>query len=112
MLGSSSWCISRDKHYFDSYTSNEKNQYFIYNFDYSSRDNKSMTGLTLNSDGSYNTAHKKDDEYYKMDNYLAKVQLLILRNDNDNYPNMADEYLNMLKNEDVVKNKSIKPAIK
>ena len=31
-LGSSSWCISRDPHYFSSYTENDNKQYFIYNF--------------------------------------------------------------------------------
>lgn len=61
LLGSTSWCISRDETYFNSYTSNGKEQYFIYDFTYDAEDCESMIGITLDS-GSYSTAHYRDDE--------------------------------------------------
>src|SRR5690606_34900688 len=49
-IGSTSWCISRHEHYFDSYTENNAVQLFIFDFNKSSKDNKSMIGMTLYSD--------------------------------------------------------------
>lgn len=60
-LGSSSWCISRDKHYFDSYTSDKASQYFVYNFNKDSKDNESMIGITIKNN-QVSAAHLKDDK--------------------------------------------------
>lgn len=60
-LGSSSWCISRDKHYFESYTSDKADQYFVYNFSKDSKDNESIIGITIKNN-QVSAAHLKDDK--------------------------------------------------
>jgi len=60
-LGSSSWCISYAKNYWDSYADVFSNQYFIYDFTKSLSDKKSMIGVTVNPDGSFKASHFKDD---------------------------------------------------
>lgn len=61
-LGISSWCISREQSYFDSYSSG-KSQYFYFDFTKDSKSNLSMIGFTIKKDGEQYTAHQKDDEY-------------------------------------------------
>lgn len=61
-LGSTSWCISRQKHYFNSYTSDNNKQFFVYNFNLDSTDEDSMIGMTLHKDNSLYVAHSKFDE--------------------------------------------------
>jgi superoxide dismutase len=61
LMGSGSWCISRQETYFNSYTGNERDQYFIFDYTKKAEDNGSMIGITLNN-GEYYTAHYKDDE--------------------------------------------------
>lgn len=60
-LGSSSWCITREPHYFEGYVKNGEKQYFIYDFTKRYIDNSSMIGITLDK-GHYATAHYKNDE--------------------------------------------------
>lgn len=60
-LGSSSWCISYSKNYWDSYADVFSNQYFIYDFSKQLSDKKSMIGVTVNPDGSFKAHHFKDD---------------------------------------------------
>jgi len=60
-LGSSSWCISYSKNYWDSYADVFSNQYFIYDFTKPLSDKKSMIGVTVNPDGSFKASHFKDD---------------------------------------------------
>jgi len=66
-LGSSSWCISREESYFESYTENNNVQYFIYDFNKLSSDNNSMIGITLDSDGLIYAAHLKNDDSVEQD---------------------------------------------
>lgn len=91
LLGSNSWCISRSSHYFSSYTKDGNRQYFIYNFNKSIKDINSMIGLTLEKDGSYNTAHLKNDDHKITDNFLYGIQLNILQNQIDTYPELLSE---------------------
>ncbi len=63
-FGSPSWCISRYKNYFTDYTSNDSRQFFIYDFNKSEKDNKSMIGFTLYKNGRLRTQHLKNDDYY------------------------------------------------
>lgn len=63
IFGSPSWCISTSKHYFESYTSDENKQYFVFDFNKEITSNYSMIGITLDKNGKFNTAHLKDDEY-------------------------------------------------
>lgn len=82
-LGSSSWCIVRQQHYFDSYSSNGNKQYFYFDFNKESSDDNSMIGFTIQKDGSLDTAHVKDDTFIKFDTeyesiYLATIKKEIL----------------------------------
>lgn len=60
-IGSSSWCISRDESYFNSYAKGRE-QYFIFDFSKDNTDNRSMIGITLEKNGEYSAGHYKDDE--------------------------------------------------
>jgi len=76
-LGSNSWCISRDEHYFNHYTENECKQYFIYDFKQSAKSVKSMLGLTLTPDYKLRAAYTKSDSELKdkvlIENIIEKV---------------------------------------
>lgn len=85
-LGISSWCISRDKHYFNSYTGKGEHQYFIYNFNKDSADNHSMIGITINADGTYYTGHIKNDDGVEYDNAIENIHLKIIQNSKNVYP--------------------------
>lgn len=61
-LGTNNWCISRSNTYFNDYTNNNQNQYFIYDFTKESEDTLSMIGITINDDGTLYAAHKKNDD--------------------------------------------------
>lgn len=91
LLGSSSWCISRDKQYFNSYTAENCKQYFVYDFNKGSKDTKSMIGITLSEDGSYYAAHIKDDTSISIDN-IKHLQLKIISKSIEKYP-LLDESL-------------------
>lgn len=67
LLGSSSWCIVRDEHYFKSYTSYGNEQYFVFDFSKESSDESSMMGITLDNRGDYSAAHFKDDSEMRED---------------------------------------------
>lgn len=72
LLGSQNWCISRQEHYFNSYSNNRK-QYFIWDFTMPSHSKLSQIGITLELSGKYHTAHYKDDSQcapeYVVDNF-------------------------------------------
>lgn len=98
-LGSSSWCISREEHYFNSYTSNGSRQYFIYNFNEPSDSNDSMVGITLNKDGTYYTAHlKNDDEIsYSQSEYIKHFQKQIILNNLKDFPELSPKMMKWVK---------------
>lgn len=60
-LGSGSWCITRNKTYFDQYTEQGSKQYFIYDFNQSSKNTKSLIGVTLLKTLKVKAAHTKSD---------------------------------------------------
>lgn len=60
-LGSGSWCITRNKTYFDQYTEQGAKQYFIYDFNQSSKNTKSLIGITLLKTLKVKAAHTKSD---------------------------------------------------
>lgn len=96
-LGSSSWCIVRNKHYFDSYTEDGNKQYFIFDFNKSSSDNESMIGVTLDKNGSITTSHLKNDDYY--DNCRVKLKNvidLILDKQSELYPSKSNKIKNSM----------------
>lgn len=75
LLGSTSWCISRDEYYFDSYKGEQDKQLFMYDFNRSTTDKDSMIGLTLNREGKVTAAHLKDDTSMKED--TAKIKAIL-----------------------------------
>lgn len=70
-IGSASWCISRDESYFKSYADNRE-QYFLFNFNKESTDCESMIGVTLEKNGDFNIAHYKDDSDCEEDDELVE----------------------------------------
>lgn len=60
-LGSSSWCISYDEHYFKEYIYNYRSQYFIYDFNKDPSDPLSMIGITTDHLGAILYSHDKSD---------------------------------------------------
>lgn len=77
-LGNSSWCISRDASYFDSYTSDDQKQYFLFDFNKNSIDLDSLVGITLKN-GAYVTAHFKNDTLIPTNNVelLNNIDLIV-----------------------------------
>lgn len=72
-FGSPSWCIVRQESYFKTYTDYDKKQYFMYNFNKNEKDNESLIGFTLTSDGTFHTQHLRDDDYFTVDDQLQKI---------------------------------------
>jgi len=83
-LGSSSWCITRENHYFQSYSKNN-HQYFVYDLNKNSIDNDSIIGITLDPHGLYKASHFKNDNSVGEKN-SKDLQLLIVQKDKKNYP--------------------------
>ena len=92
LMGSSSWCISRDESYFKSYADGRE-QYFIYDFSKDKTDNSSMIGVTLETNGNYSTAHYKDDSECEED---QEEMIQYLQDE-------VSEYKEGLKSENIIK---------
>lgn len=99
-LGSSSWCISTRKSYFDSYISKgdkplKNKQYFLWDFNKQPSDKESLIGFTLDMTGSFQASH------YKNDVSMKSGRLKSLLNDLDIHFNeiyTKKEILNELEN--------------
>lgn len=106
ILGSGSWCISRSANYFESYTSNNAHQYFIYDLTKNSKENDSLIGLTLKQDGAYSAAHLKNDNNQSMNDFLTSIQLKIVTENPDVYPDINIKLKELIESLDKdVKNK-------
>jgi len=103
-FGSPSWCISRHDHYFNDYKSEGSKQYFLYDFNKNEKDNQSMIGFTVRTDGSMRTQHAKNDDYHRVDEFLEKIVNKILYTQQDKY-NLDHETLKKLNEEFNVKTK-------
>lgn len=73
IMGSPSWCISRDELFFKSYADNRE-QYFIFDYSKDKTDNSSIIGITLETNGNYRTAHYKDDSECFGDKIIKYLQ--------------------------------------
>lgn len=73
LLGSSSWCISRDEYYFTQYTQNNNEQYFLYDFNKISRDNHSLIGCTLTDNSKLTISHLKNDLRIEKDEQIDYI---------------------------------------
>jgi hypothetical protein len=80
-LGSNSWCISREEHYFEDYTSENSKQYFLYDFNKSELDMESMIGFTLYENGNFRSQHLKNDDYIEVNKSLEKLRLQVIDKD-------------------------------
>lgn len=60
-MGSPSWCISRDDYHFKNYTDGGNIQVFAYDFSLTSKDNKSIVGVTFTRGMKVHAAHNKND---------------------------------------------------
>ena len=60
-MGSPSWCISREEYHFNTYTEGGNIQVFVYDFTLTSKDNKSIVGVTLTRHMNVHAAHNKND---------------------------------------------------
>lgn len=84
LLGSNSWCISTRETYFDSYTDNRE-QYFFFDFNKETSDKNSMIGFTLSKDKSVHAAHSRFDESISNnDPYLKKICQIVLQEESKN----------------------------
>lgn len=77
ILGSASWCISRNENYFKNYTENDNSQYFIYDFSKDSSDNDSMIGITLDKKGEKTAMHYKNDDNVFQPDVVNKWKTII-----------------------------------
>lgn len=103
-FGSPSWCISRDNYYFNDYKTEGSKQYFLYDFNRDEKDNQSMIGFTVRTDGSMRTQHAKNDDYHTVDKFLEKIVDTILYTQQDKY-NLDHETLQRLDKQFNVKTK-------
>lgn len=103
-LGSPSWCISRTEYYFKDYKSEGNKQYFMYDFNKSEKDNESMIGFTIKTDGSMKTQHSKNDDYHDVDDYLENIINNILYTEQSKYK-LSTEITSKLNKEFNQKNK-------
>lgn len=103
-FGSPSWCISRNDYYFNDYKTEGSKQYFLYDFNRDEKDNQSMIGFTVRTDGSMRTQHAKNDDYHKVDEFLEKIVDTILYTKQEEY-NLDHETLQRLDEQFNVKTK-------
>lgn len=61
-LGSSMWCVTREKEYFNNYTSDMDRLVFMYDFSKSPEDLESLTAYIVEHDGRISSGYYKDDE--------------------------------------------------
>ena len=76
-IGSNSWCISNQESFFDSYTSGDRDQYFLYDTNYDSSSKESMIGFTV---GRSLGERKVSHSHYKNDTVISEqnvYQLLL-----------------------------------
>lgn len=108
ILGSQSWCLSRNKSYFDSYTNNNNAQYFYFDFEKNSKDNKSMIGFTIEKNGNLNTAHMKNDDYINFNDNYKNIYFQVLQKDIKNFDlnDKLKKEINELNNKKVIKNEN------
>ena len=72
-MGSPSWCISREQYHFDTYTEGGNIQVFAYDFSLTSKDNKSIVGVTLTRHMKVHAAHNKNDTELRDKSIKLKV---------------------------------------
>ena len=95
-LGSASWCIVRHESYFNTYTEGGNKQYFMYDFNKTEKDNESMIGFTLRSNGKSETQHAKNDDYHYIDEFLQNIMDTVIYRNKEQFK-ISQEYSDKLK---------------
>lgn len=103
-LGSSSWCISRNKSYFDSYSDENRYQYFYFDFNKDSKSNLSMIGFTIEKNGKMHTAHIKNDDYINFEEKYKNVYINTIVSEIEKY-NLSKDKIKEFGIEEKIKNK-------
>lgn len=103
-LGSSSWCISRNQSYFDSYSDERRYQYFYFDFTKNSKSNLSMIGFTIEKDGDMHTAHIKNDDYINFEEKYKNVYIKTIVSEIEKY-NLSKNNMKKFGIEEKTKNK-------
>lgn len=103
-LGSPSWCIVRNDSYFDSYTSHNQKQYFLYDFNKTEKENDSLIGFTLTENGDFHTQHLRNDDYFNVNTQLQDIANKIMFNNKDEFK-LSPEKLKALDEVFMPKNK-------
>jgi len=103
-LGSPSWCIVRNESYFDSYTSYNQKQYFLYDFNKTEKENDSLIGFTLTENGDFHTQHLRNDDYLNVNKQLQDIADKIMFNHKDEFK-LSPEKLKSLDETFMPKNK-------
>jgi aminopeptidase-like protein len=70
----------------------------MYDFNRNEKDDESMIGFTIRTDGSMRTQHSKNDDYHKVDDYLQGIINKILYTEKDKY-NLSQEVITQLEKE-------------
>lgn len=89
-LGSSSWCITRQESYFDSYSSGGNKQYIYFDFNKPVSDELSMIGFTIRKDGVLETAHIRNDNFIDFDKKYKNEYYSTIQNEISNF-NLSKE---------------------
>lgn len=105
ILGSVSWCISRNSSYFNEYTENDSKQYFLYNFNKKEENKESMIGFTIFNTGEFRVSHLKNDDSFNFKKEHESIYLTVLENDRERYSKLSDYFVNLFdeKNSTIMK---------
>ena len=77
-LGSTSWCIVGEEHYFNQYTEDGKNyQYFFFNFNSDIPNNEKMIAFTMDKSNNVTASHDRyDNQFNGPVKYLSGLGIL------------------------------------
>lgn len=110
-LGSVSWCISRNKTYFNDYTNDGSRQYFMYDFNKGEDDRESMVGFTIYKDGGIRASHWKNDDNFGFNHVYPELHLEVLKEDLKEF-NLSEKYKKELKEKHQINFEPEKQSIK
>jgi len=90
-LGSASWCIARSDYYFETYTKDNAQQYFLFDFNKKEDDLYSMIGFTVNKNGTLSAKHLKNDDNFLSTTNFENIYLTVVKNNLDKFSTLNDE---------------------
>lgn len=90
-LGSPNWCIRRNENYFNDYVNDNLNTFFIFDFNKTIDEEKSLIGITLYKNGDFYTAHNRSDDSIEEEDIKEFINIIKIK-----------ENLNITKNKKMV----------